>query len=332
LTPNLEFKQKALAYWTDEKLKKLSNGSQYHLTPQNAPALLRALGLLNADASFSADSMRKYKQMNHLLNLLEKDFQELAKRFQPVHLWEVGCGKSYLSFVVAHYFKEVLKAPVRIFAFDANPQLIQSAQRVVDMAGLGEEIRLSHQSLMALTLKPDQWPQLVPEAFLEGSTTPRVHGLMGLHACDTLSCAALSLGLNLKADLLAMVPCCQAQLASQLKSKTPGTLSLGWSSLKEHPELRREMASQLTDLMRVQLLEGSGYEVVSTEFVSGFHSAKNRLIIGRRRAQFRDDALIKYQDLSKSLGDSDIYLRHHLPDWVDRRMAQTPKLEGLVEA
>src|SRR5581483_3734727 len=108
--------------------------------------------------------------------------------------------------------------------------------------------------------------------------------LTALHACDTATDDAIVLALKHNADHIALVPCCQAEVAQQLKGRES---ALG--VLYEHPMHRREFGSHLTNVLRALLLEAHGYQVTVTELTGWEHSLKNELILGRRvRAEGRE--------------------------------------------
>jgi len=121
------------------------------------------------------------------------------------------------------------------------------------------------------------------------SLPSRLHLVTALHACDTATDDALLIALRRKADHIALVPCCQAEVAAQLKelsaeanrkhAKSPAE---PWNALWEHPLHRREAGAQLTNVLRALLLEAHGYAVTVTELTGWEHSLKNELILGRR--------------------------------------------------
>ena len=106
-----EFAQRALTYWTQERLQKLTAGKKLLLVPSEAPDLLRTMGLLNSDASMSADSVRKYLQINHMLGLLTTHLDDLAARHPLVRVLDVGCGNSFLTLLVTWYPAGIFPGP-----------------------------------------------------------------------------------------------------------------------------------------------------------------------------------------------------------------------------
>ncbi len=113
---------------------------------------------------------------------------------------------------------------------------------------------------------------------------PRVHLVTALHACDTATDDALLLALRHGADHVAVVPCCQAEVAEQLsrvQADAPG-VSPALCSLHAHPWHRRELGSHLTNVVRALALEAHGHRVTVTELAGWEHAIKNELILGEK--------------------------------------------------
>jgi len=108
--------------------------------------------------------------------------------------------------------------------------------------------------------------------------------LTALHACDTATDEALVLAIAHAADHVAVVPCCQAEVARQLEAAKPSDPVD--AALFEHPLHRREFGSHLTNVIRALVLEAHGYKVTVTELVGWEHSAKNELILGKRAQRY----------------------------------------------
>ncbi|MCX5742870.1 MAG: methyltransferase, partial [Proteobacteria bacterium] len=105
-----------------------------------------------------------------------------------------------------------------------------------------------------------------------------------LHACDTATDDALALAILSEADHVAVVPCCQAEVARQLEHAKPADPAI--AALFAHPLHRRELGSHLTNVVRGLCLAAHGYKVTVTELVGWEHSAKNELILGKRVQRF----------------------------------------------
>jgi hypothetical protein len=109
-----------------------------------------------------------------------------------------------------------------------------------------------------------------------------------LHACDTATDDALVMAIAQGADHVAVVPCCQAEVARQLEKARPSDPAV--AALFAHPLHRRELGSHLTNVVRGLALEAHGYKVTVTELVGWEHSAKNELILGKRVNRFNAEA------------------------------------------
>ncbi len=313
------FLERCQAHWTKERVAKVTAGRAYPITPVDGALLLRALGLLNADASMSADAVRKYGQINHLVALLDPALRELCKQIPRPRIVDAGCGSSYLSFLLSWCFEHRYRHPVEIFGVDANAKLIEKCRARAEVAELSS-IRFEAAPLESL-----DWPALcrkhappaVPAAVEESSEVervPRVNAVFALHACDTATDRAIALGLAWKSDLIAVAPCCHADLARRWSAlaaeHAKGAFSPIWSS----PHLRRETAESVTDAMRTLLLRGAGYEVTALEFVPSEHTPKNTLIRALRRGNYLIEALREYRALRDATGGAAIALEEMLPE------------------
>ena len=99
-----------------------------------------------------------------------------------------------------------------------------------------------------------------------------------LHACDTATDEAIAFALTKQAKVIALVPCCQAEVARLLDAVPAG----GVHELWRHGIHRREFGSHLTNVMRALFLESKGYKVRVTELTGWEHSMKNELIIAEK--------------------------------------------------
>jgi hypothetical protein len=254
------------------------------LQPGTSTALLKELHLLTRAGDLNADSLRKLKQVNHLTQLLAPALEDVLSRFGDPVLVDCGAGKSALGFILYELFlKGASKG--RLLAVESSPELARGgAQRAT---------RLGFDRLAFL------------ESPIAGAPVPpRVHLVTALHACDTATDDALALAVHHGADHVAVVPCCQAEVARQLAgARAQATLA----PLFEHPWHRREFGSHLTNVLRALALEAAGYRVTVTELLGWEHSLKNELILGRKvraanpAARARLDALLQATGVSPAV-------------------------------
>ena len=230
------------------------------LLPGESTALLRELHLLTRDGDLNADSLRKLKQVNHLVRLLSPAVEDVLSRFGDPVIVDCGAGKGYLPFVL----HELFLGPAgkgTLLAVESRPELARAAEERAGRLGFARM-------------------RFVAAEVSEAELPPRVHLVTALHACDTATDDALLLAIRRGADHVAVVPCCQAELARQLaQAKAPDAVD---AALFEHPWHRREFGAHLTNVIRALALEASGYQVTVTELAGWEHSIKNELILGAK--------------------------------------------------
>ncbi len=299
-----EFETIAKHHWTIEKLNKVLNGKKYFITPANSAYLLRVLGILNSDASMSPNNMSKFIQINHMFQLIEPQVAELKGRHKSLNIVDAGCGKSYLTFLLAWYFNLHSDAKKGdIIGVDSNKKLVQDCLAKAKLLSFDHFLHFQNQSLLNLN-----WEEMsagLVDVTLS-KTPPRPHVVVALHACDTATDMALSFAVKNKADFIAVAPCCQAELAR--KWKEGGDKNHAFNPIYTTPQIRREVAAHLTDTLRVCLMRAHGYEVTCTEFVESSHTPKNRLITCVRRGNYNTQAQEEYKKLKEHLGGESIML------------------------
>ena len=302
----ISFQEKANKWWTPERELKVTGGKSLLFKPARDAELLGQIGILNSDASMSADAIRKYLQINHMIAIVLPQLEELKKRHATVHILDCGCGNSYLTFLLAWLFARIWNHPVAVTGVDSNQKLIDQCKNRATLLNLNDVLNFYSETVQQAALR------------LAGE---RIHAVVSLHACDTATDDALGIGLNLQADLILAAPCCQAELAAAWKNLPKENQHSALKVMIQSPELRRSSAATFTDALRVLLLRGTGYEVTSTEFVPSQHTPKNRLIVAERRGQYLDSALTEYLELKKLLGAKALSLEEKLPERIKQKIA-----------
>ena len=166
------------------------------LLPGTSTALLKELHLLTRAGDLNADSLRKLKQVNHLAGLLAPALDDVLLRFGDPVVVDCGAGKSALGFVL-----------YELFLGPAGKGALLALEQRADLARAGAEraARLGFDRLRFV------------EGPIDAASVPeRVHVVTALHACDTATDDALLLAVRRNADHVAVVPCCQAEVARQL--------------------------------------------------------------------------------------------------------------------
>jgi SAM-dependent methyltransferase len=297
------FAERARDYWTAERTAQLAGDKTLLLPPGEAAPLLRALGLLHRDASLPPAQHRKYFQVSHMVATLRPAMRELAGRHPRVHLLDAGCGRSYLTLVLAWVARRVWGLDVRVLGVDRNPAIIDECRRRTALAGMDDTVHFAAAPLDGLDVQR-AWADM----FGDSGGTAGIHGVIALHACDTATCDAIVLGVQLRAELLALAPCCQAELARAWSAGGGGAFAPVWQA----PHLRREIAAHVTDTMRTLLLRAAGYQVWPIEFVPSEHTRKNTLIRAMHRGVPDPAARAEYEALRVATGGAGIGLAGRL--------------------
>jgi hypothetical protein len=145
-----------------------------------------------------------------------------------------------------------------------------------------------------------------------GDGAAGIHGVIALHACDTATCDAIALGVALDAELIAVAPCCQAELARAWSGLDGRGEAGAFAPIWGAPHLRRETAAHVTDAMRTLLVRAAGYEVRAIELVPSEHTRKNTLIRAIKRSASDAAARAAYAALRDATGGAGIALADRL--------------------
>jgi len=255
---------------------------RHELMPGQSVELLKELHLLGRDGALQADSLRKLKQVNHLVQLIEPALKDVLERHPDAVIVDAGAGNAYLGFILYELFLK--DTSVQIYSVETRKELVQKGQ---ERAG-----RLGFRRMRFLHAAIGEAPKDLPD---------RIHLLLALHACDTATDDALTLAIKRNADHIAAVPCCQAEIAAQLKTQ-PHQAPGPWPQLWSHGIHRREFGAHLTNVIRALTLQSLGYQVTVTELTGWEHSLKNELILARRVHKEHRESKLELQKLLDTTG------------------------------
>ncbi len=278
--------------------------AQLDLRPGQSIELLKALHILTREGKINQDSRRKLKQVHHLFQFIEKPLLDMLNQRvaqqddQPITLADHGAGKSYLGFMIHDWFFKPQQAALgravgRVIGIETRAELVAASQQLAQQLGFSQGMQFVNAS--------------VSEATADQRLPDRVDVVTALHACDTATDDAIAFGLAKQARFMALVPCCQAELASHLRQHKALNLSrTPLAELWRHPLHTREMGSQLTNVLRCLYLESQGYQVTVTELVGWEHSMKNELILAQHTGQKKKSAAERMETLLVSFGLEDL--------------------------
>ena len=261
--------------------------------------LLQRLHILTREGRLNQDSRRKLKQVYHLVGFIEKPLQAVldervaAGDTTPITLVDHGAGKSYLGFILYDLFFRPQQqsrghAVGEVIGIETRAELVASSE------ALARELGFDGMRFFNLS---------VQQALHDDRLPDQVDMVTALHACDTATDDAIAFALAHRARHLALVPCCQAEVAASLRQHK--ALDLARTPLAElwrHPLHTREVGSQVTNVLRCLYLEAMGYQVTVTELVGWEHSLKNELIVARYTGQRKRSAAQRLRALLVEFG------------------------------
>ena len=241
------------------------------------------MGVFTKNFTIINDKRKKFIQINRFLEIIE---DEMQKHCMGVSIIDIGCGKSYLTFLLHHYFTKIQGFEADICGLDSDTDLINKCRETAEKYGCQQL------SFFASDIKQLKLPPI--DSF---GTKNRFSIAICLHACDTATDYAILHAVDWGADLILAAPCCQHELADQV---APKNLTI----FKDYGIIRERFSSLATDLVRAKVLESCGYSVQIIEFTGFQHTEKNLLIRARKTGYKNASALTDINKLCDEFGFS----------------------------
>lgn len=236
-----------------ENAKILShNRVKQYILPQGKPVpFLVDLGVMTREGRVREAAYDKYRQINRFLEFIQDVLPKFPKD-REITIVDFGCGKSYLTFAMYYFFRELKGYQVKIIGLDLKEDVIRRCSRLAEEYG--------YDNLQ----------------FLQGDIAgyeglEKADMVVTLHACDTATDFALAKAVQWDAKVILSVPCCQHELNGKIRNDLLAPV-LKYGILKER------MSALITDGIRANLLESAGYSVQILEFIDMEHTPKNLLI------------------------------------------------------
>ncbi len=233
------------------------------------------LGVMTKEGKIVRTRYDKFRQINRFLEFIE-DILPALDRNRRLHIIDFGCGKSYLTFAMYYYLKVLHGYDIEITGLDLKKDVIENCNHLAGRYGY-EHLKFLHGDI----------------ASYEGQD--KVDMVVTLHACDTATDAALYKAVLWDAKVILSVPCCQHELNRQIKCQP-------LSAVFQYGLLKERIAALVTDGMRAELLNASGYKTQVMEFIDMEHTPKNILLRAVREKTPKNFALTaKYLECKKLL-------------------------------
>lgn len=232
---------------------------------------LKKLGISSSDGRVHDKKQGKFRQINRFLEYVEDIYTKLPEG--DLTVFDLCCGKSYLSFAVYYYLTEVKGRRVSMLGADLKRDVIlwcESLARELGYEGM------HFVTADITTLEYESAPDMV----------------ISLHACDIATDIVLDSAVRLGAGVILSTPCCHRYINGKVTAKE-------LSFVTRHAHVATKMYEALTDSLRVLKLEASGYSVTATELTDPENTPKNTLIRAVKNPRMseseRQTALAEYE-------------------------------------
>ena len=190
------------------------------------------LGVMTTDGKIVRTRYDKFRQINRFLEFIEDILPRLDKNKEQTII-DFGCGKSYLTFAMYYYLKELKGYNIRIIGLDLKEDVIEHCNSLRTKYGYD---RLDFYVGDIATYKDVESVDMV----------------VTLHACDTATDYALAKAVKWGAKVILSVPCCQHEANRTISNDM-------LSPVMDYGILKERMAAIVTDATRANMLKASGY-------------------------------------------------------------------------
>ena len=243
------------------------NRTKKYIIQEGKPvAFMIDLGVMGQDGKIIRTRYDKFRQINRFLEYIEDILPKLDKE-RELTIIDFGCGKSYLTFAMYYYLKELKGYNIRIIGLDLKADVIEHCNELRTRYGYD---KLDFYVGDIATYKD----------------VDKVDMVVTLHACDTATDYALAKAVEWGAEVILSVPCCQHEVNKQIKNEMLEPV-LRYGILKER------MSALITDAVRADLLESKGYDTQILEFIDMEHTPKNLLIRAVRTGKRSDQGKVE---------------------------------------
>ncbi len=225
---------------------------------------LRKLGISDDSGRVRDRMQAKFRQINKFLEYVDSVMDKLPE--DNINVYDLCCGKSYLSFAVYHYFKNYRKKNVNMVCIDLKSDVIEYCSNLADRMGFdGMEFVCMDINEYEMVNKPDL--------------------VISLHACDIATDIVLNKASSNGAKVILSTPCCHHELNGKINCAS-------LSFITEHSMLRQKLCDAATDALRLLKLESEGYEVCAMELIDPEDTPKNIILKAIKKKNVSEEKLL----------------------------------------
>ena len=193
----------------------------------------------------------KFRQINHFLENISDVYDKLPEE-KELLIYDLCCGKSYLSFAVYYYLTAIKKRKVSLLGIDLKRDVIDWCQRTASALGYsGMKFVCDDVTNTPEDMSPDM--------------------VISLHACDIATDIVINRAIELSAGLILSTPCCHKYLNDKISTKA-------LSFVTDYPHIKNKLCEAITDAIRLARLSAAGYKVCALELTDPENTPKNTLL------------------------------------------------------
>lgn len=250
----------------------VSGNRDYYIKASKAQDLLKEIGIMTKDGKIKNDMIRKYNQIDHFVEVVEPLLKKMDSK-ESITIMDCACGKSYLTFVLNYYIKEVMKKNCYFIGIDYSENVIESSKQ--------RATRLGYKNM-----------EFIQEDLRTYMPERKIDMVVSLHACDIATDYAISAAIRAKSESMVIVPCCHKELLEQIECET-------LKPLYKHNIFKTKLNDMLTDSLRSLFIESNGYEVSALEYISPLDTPKNLMIRAVKISDENYEAKKEYEQMKK---------------------------------
>jgi Methyltransferase domain len=240
------------------------NRVKNHLIANTGKNYLHALGLTDGQGQVLKTAQDKFRQINKYIEIVDGLIKDLPLR--KLRIVDMGAGKGYLTFALYDHLVNTLKRDCEVVGVEYRSDLV----------------KLCNEIAVASTFVDLKFV----EGTIAGFDCAGADVVIALHACDTATDDAIAKAIKAAAEIIVVAPCCHKQIRREMiAADSPNDLAF----LLKFGTYQERLSEMITDGLRTQLMEMSGYDSNLFEFISDAHTPKNVMIVGKRLGNPRSD-------------------------------------------
>lgn len=246
-----------------------NNHEKNHIITPDAP-FLQYLGVSDKNGRIHDKKQSKFRQINKFVENVRDIYPHLNSEGELV-VYDLCCGKSYLSFAVYHYLKNIMGRDVIMYGVDLKADVIKYCNKVALDVGFDN---LKFFCADITQYECEKKPDLV----------------ISLHACDIATDIVLDKAIKENAKVILSTPCCHHELNHTINCKE-------LSFVTEYSMLRQKLCDAATDALRLKRLEANNYSCMAVELIDPEETPKNILLRAIKKSN--TPANLKKADIAK---------------------------------